>query len=82
MLSNWEELKQLCEEATVVCRLPLPRYIHTVKEACCQDSEHINSFHNEDYQDILRDAADMVKVCLEVAFLGGNHLRIAGRLWR
>ena len=80
MLSNWKELKQLCGEATVVCGLPQPRYI---KETCCQDSEHIDNFHDEGYQDIFRKAADMVKVGLPGGGLpGGNHLRTAGRLWR
>ena len=51
----------------IVCGLPLPRYI---KETCCQDRKHIDNFQDEDYQDVFREAANMVKACLEVSFPG------------
>ena len=41
-----------------------------IKETCCQDSEHIDNFQDEDYQDIFRETADMVKACLEAASRG------------
>ena len=43
-----------------------------IKETCCQDSEHIDNFQDEDYQDIFRETADMVKACLEAAFPGST----------
>ena len=43
-----------------------------IKETCCQDSEHIDNFQDEDYQDIFRETADMVKAFLEAAFPGAT----------
>ena len=36
-----------------------------IKETCSQDRKHINNFHDEDHQDVFREATDMVKACLE-----------------
>ena len=63
ILANWEELKEVCSEDTLVCGLPLPDY---VKEKCCTES----CYGTADFQDIFLDAADVVRGCLEVAFSG------------
>ena len=63
ILANWEELKEVCSEDTLVCGLPLPDY---VKEKCCTESCHGAA----DFQDIFLEAADVVRGCLEVAFSG------------
>ena len=60
ILANWEELKEVCSEDTLVCGLPLPDY---VKEKCCTESCHGAA----DFQDIFLEAADVV---IEVAFSG------------
>ena len=57
----------MCSGATLVCRLPLPRYL---EEKCCTECSHIDNHGDANFQDIFLEAADAVKGCLEAAFPG------------
>ena len=46
VLSQFETVRELVGDATLVCGLPLPRY---VEEKCCQRDAHIENFGDEDY---------------------------------
>ena len=77
MLANWEEIKQLCSEATVVCGLPLLSYI---KERCCLDSTHVNKSMMMVSGHLPQGSWD--SQCLPWGGLPrGNHFWAVGCLW-
>ena len=49
VLSQFETVQELVGDATLVCGLPLPRY---VDEKCCQGDGHIENFRDEDYTEV------------------------------
>ena len=71
ILANWEDIKKVCVEATLVCGRPLPRYI---KEICCSESCHIDNDGDADYRDIFLEAENAERGCLEAAFPAPSSL--------
>ena len=65
ILSMLDSLRELVGEATLICGLPLPRY---VKEKCCIDSIHIENFSDNDYAEVFVQASKDTWTCLEAAF--------------
>ena len=65
ILALFDTLRELAGEATMICGLPLPRY---VKEKCCKEDAHIDNFRDSDYVDVFGQASEDARVCLEAAF--------------
>ena len=67
VLSQFETVRELVGDATLVCGLPLPRY---VGEKCCQGDGHIENFGDEDYTEVYAQVRETARSCLETVFLG------------
>ena len=67
LLNQLECLKEACGGASLVCGLPLARY---VRQKCCHCKTHLDNFGEDDYQQILLSAANLSKVCLSASFPG------------
>ena len=67
VLSQFETVRELMGDATLVCGLPLPRY---VEEKCCQGEGHIENFGDEDYTEVYAQVRETARSSLETAFLG------------
>ena len=66
-LSQFETVRELMGDATLVCRLPLIRY---VEEKCCQGDGHIENFGDEDYTEVYAQVRETARSSLETAFPG------------
>ena len=66
-LSQFETVRELMGEATLVCGLPLPRY---VEEKCCQGEGHLENFGDEDYTEVYVQVRETARSSLEAAFPG------------
>ena len=67
VLSQFETVQELVGDATLVCGLPLPRY---VDEKCCQGYGHIENFRDEDYTEVYAQVHETARSCLETVFPG------------
>ena len=67
VLSQFETVRELMGDATLVCGLPLPRY---VEEKCCQGEDHLENFGDEDYAEVYVQVRETAKSSLEAAFPG------------
>ena len=67
VLSQFETVRELMGDATLVCGLPLPRY---VEEKCCQGEGHLENFGDEDYAEVYVQVRETAKSSLEAAFPG------------
>ena len=69
LLNQLECLKEACGGASLVCGLPLARY---VRQKCCHCKTHLDNFGEDDYEQILLSAATLSKVCLSATFPGAT----------
>ena len=53
ILSLFDSLRKIAGDATMVCGLPLPRYVN---EKCCLDKDHIENFIDNDYGEVFGQA--------------------------
>ena len=67
VLSQFETVRELVGDATLVCGLPLPWY---VEEKCCQGDGHIENFGDEDYTEVYAQVRETARSCLETVFPG------------
>ena len=67
LLQQQTPLREVCGDATLVCGLPLVRYI---SGKCCRDEAHLENRGDEDFGQILSSAISSCRGCLETAFLG------------
>ena len=65
ILSMFDSLREIVGEATLMCGLPLPRY---VKEKCCTDSTHMENLSDSDYAEVFVQASEDARAYLEAAF--------------
>ena len=67
LLHQLAPVQDVCANATLVCGLPLRRYI---SGKCCRDETHLENCGDEDFGQILGSAIASCKGCLEAAFPG------------
>ena len=67
LLMQLAPLREASGDATIVCGLPLGRYISA---KCCKDESHLENRGDEDFGQILRTAIASCRGCLETAFPG------------
>ena len=67
LLHQLTPLRDACSQATLVCGLPLGRYI---SGKCCRDKTHLENRDDEDFGQILVSAIASCRGCLEAAFPG------------
>ena len=67
LLQQLTPLREACGDATLVCGLPLGRYI---SRKCCSDEGHLENRGDEDFGQILSSAISSCRGCLEAAFPG------------
>ena len=67
LLQQLTPLREACGDATLVCGLPLGRYI---SGKCCNDEGHLENRGDEDFSQILSSAVSSCRGCLETAFPG------------
>ena len=67
VLSQFETVRELMGDTTLVCGLPLPGY---VEEKCCQGEGHLENFGDEDYAEVYVQVRETAKSSLEAAFPG------------
>ena len=67
LLQQLTPLREASREATLVCGLPLGRYIAS---KCCRDTFHLDNMTDVDYGQIFVSATAVRKGCLEAAFPG------------
>ena len=67
LLQQLAPLPEACGDATLVCSLPLGRYI---SGKCCGDKTHLKNREDEDYGQNFVSAIASCRGCLEAAFPG------------
>ena len=75
ILSLFESLRGTAGDATLVCGLPLLRYIN---EKCCLNTSHIENFSDSDYAEVFGQASKAARTCLPIH----HHLRPADHFQR
>ena len=67
LLQQLTPLREACGDTTLVCGLPLGRYIFG---KCCNDEAHLENLGDKDFGQILSSAISSCRGCLETAFPG------------
>ena len=79
LLHQLVPLRDACTNVTLVCGLPLGRYI---SGKCCRDETHLENRGDKNFGQILVSAIASCRGCLEAAFPGCIVFNPTDRIWR